>query len=144
MRDGDVIRKVVVGADGSTASAVALRWAADFCHAVGATAVVVHAAGLVERAASGRGTQADFEDDLRRRVEREWCAPFRDCGVLHQVVVRSGPPVATLLDVAADGADLVVVGRRGAGSPDAPQLGSSSLQLVAESVVPVVVVAHPA
>jgi nucleotide-binding universal stress UspA family protein len=51
--------------------------------------------------------------------------------------------VSTILDVAA-GADLIVVGRRGTGSPDAPQLGSTSLQLVAESAVPVVVIARPA
>lgn len=138
-----MIRKVVVGADGSSASAAALRWTAELAHSVGATVVVVHAAGLVERAASGRATQAEFEDDLRQQVEQDWCRPLRDRGVLRQVVVRSGPPVGTLLEIAADGADLVVVGRRGAGSPDAPQLGSSSLQLVAESVVPVVVVARP-
>ncbi len=139
-----MIRKVVVGADGSPASTAALRWTAELAHSMGATVVVVHAAGLIERAASGRDNQAEFEDDVRRRVERDWCGPLRDRGVLHHVVVRSGPPVTTLLEVAADGADLVVVGRRGAGAPDAPQLGSSSLQLVAESAVPVVVVARPA
>lgn len=138
-----MIRRVVVAADGSAAGAAALRWAADLAHAVGARVVVVHAAGLVERATSASSSEEAFEGDLRTQVEREWCAPLRDRGVLHEVVVQPGPPVSTILDVAT-GADLIVVGRRGTGSPDAPQLGSTSLQLVAESSVPVVVIARPA
>lgn len=138
-----MIRRVVVAADGSAAGAAAVRWGAELAHAVGARVVVVHAAGLVERAASASSSEEAFEGGLRTQVEREWCAPLRDRGVLHEVVVQPGPPVSTILDVAA-GADLIVVGRRGTGSPDAPQLGSTSLQLVAESAVPVVVIARPA
>lgn len=138
-----MIRRVVVAADGSPAGTAAVHWAADLAHTVGARVLVVHAAGLIERASSASANEEAFEGDLRTRVEREWCAALRDRGVLYEVVVQPGPPVSTILDVAA-GADLVVVGRRGTGSPDAPQLGSTSLQLVAESDVPVVVVARPA
>jgi nucleotide-binding universal stress UspA family protein len=46
-------------------------------------------------------------------------------GVGVQVVVRSGDPAATLLEVADDvDADLVVVGTRGRGGPDELLLGS--------------------
>jgi nucleotide-binding universal stress UspA family protein len=142
-----MLRRIAVGADGSEAGAAAIAWAADLAHAVGASVTVVHAAGLVERAraaseVAGEDEEA-FEDDLHTRVERDWCAPLRRQGVLHEVVIRPGPPVRTLLDVAGTDVDLLVVGRRGAGSPDGPQLGSTSAQLVAEADVSVVVVVPP-
>jgi nucleotide-binding universal stress UspA family protein len=140
--DAGVIRKLVVGADASTAGRAAIQWAADLAAGTGAHVTVVHAAGLVERArAASEGDDEDaFEDDLRTQVERDWCAPLRAVGVDHDVVVQPGPPVATLLDVAGADADLLVVGRRGAGSADGPQLGSTSAQLVAEADISVVVV----
>ena len=138
-----MIRKILVGADGSPAGAAAVRWATDLAAAVGAAVVVVHAAGLRERAASGAVDEAGFETGLAAVVERDWCEALRRAGVAHEVVVRPGPPVAILLEVATErgDADLLVVGRRGAGAPDAPQLGSTSQQLVAEADLPVVVVA---
>jgi nucleotide-binding universal stress UspA family protein len=137
-----MIRKIVVGADASTAGRAAIQWAADLAAGLGAHVTVVHAAGLVERArAVSEGDDEEaFEEDLRARVERDWCAPLRAVGVHHEVVVQPGPPVSTLLDVAGDDADLLVVGRRGAGAPDGPHLGSTSSQLVAEADVSVVVV----
>ena len=139
-----MIRRILVGADGSAAGAAAIRWAAELATSVGAAVTVVHAAGLRERAAAPAGAdEASFEAGLHERVDQEWCAPLRDGGVDHDVVVRPGPPVAMLLEVAAEAgdADLLVVGRRGAGNPDAPHLGSTSQQLVAEADLPVVVVA---
>lgn len=142
-----MIRKIVVGADGSAAAAAALEWAAELAHGVGASVTVVHAAGLVARARAAEEepdeTEEGFEDDLRALVAREWCAPLRRRGVLHEVVVLPGPPVQVLLEAAGDDTDLLVVGRRGAGSPDSSTLGSTSHQLVGEADITVVVVVGP-
>ena len=135
------IQHIVVGVDGSKVSAHALGWAADVAHATNAQVTVVHAADLVERYRAHASSEDAFEDALRDEADRDWCAPLRQHGVLYEVVIRPGNPADVLLDVAANrGGDLVVVGRRGHDRPDVGSLGSTSLQAVAESTLPVVVI----
>ena len=134
---------LVVAVDGSAASAAAVRWAAEVAHLAGARVTAVHAADLVERFRSHAADERSFEERLREDVDRDWCGPLRHQGVVYEVVVRPGNPADTVLDVATDGGDLVVVGRRGIDRPDLGRLGSTSLQLAAESPLPVVVVAAP-
>ena len=138
-----MISSIVVGVDGSAASAAAVRFAVDLAEAVGVGVVAVHAADLVERYRSGAASEQSFESDLREVVERDWCGPLRERGVRHSVVVRPEPPVDLLLEVASDAGALLVVGRRGAGLGDAEALGSTSRRLVSEAAGPVVVVGRP-
>jgi nucleotide-binding universal stress UspA family protein len=134
-----VIRRVVVGVDQSPSSAEAVRWAADLADLVGARVTVVHAADLVERYKARAPSEEAFEDELRATVDRDWCAPLRHHGVVFDVVVRPANAADLLLEVSAEGADLIVVGRRRSGGPDFGKLGSTSQRLASEAAVPVVV-----
>jgi nucleotide-binding universal stress UspA family protein len=136
-----VISTIVVGVDGSPAAEAAVRWAAELAHVSGARVIAVHAANLVERFRAQAPSEDEFEADLRRTVEAEWCGPLRQLGVLHEVVVQAGPAVETLLELAGgDPGALLVVGRRGTGLDNADLLGSTSRRLASEAPGAVVVV----
>jgi nucleotide-binding universal stress UspA family protein len=104
---------IVVGLDGSVHGEDALAWARTAAERVGAEVVVVHARGLLEHG-----------------------APMPE-GVL----VEDGDPVSVLLRVAGDrSADLIVVGRRGAGGDPDLLLGSTSHQLAERAPCPLVII----
>ena len=137
---GGVIRRLVVGVDGSPGAQAAVRWATDVATAAGASVAVVHAADLVERYQAHAPSEADFEERLRERAELEWCSPLRDAGVRYEIVVIPAPPVDALMRTASLRGDVIVVGRRGIGLTSVSALGSTSQQLVGTASVPVVVV----
>jgi nucleotide-binding universal stress UspA family protein len=128
--DGLRLRHLLVGVDRSEASRTALELAADVAVALGGSLSVLEVVDFVppfplaepptgvgggERRSAG-STLALVEDEVRGIRER---------GVGVQVIVRSGDPAATLLEVADDvDADLVVVGTRGRGGPAELLLGS--------------------
>lgn len=124
------LRHLLVGLDHSQASRTALELAADVAASLGGSLSVLEVVEYVPAfpldeptAAAGRlrrwaaeATMALLETEVRK---------IRARGVGVQVVVRSGDPAATLLEVADDvDADLVVVGTRGRGGPDELLLGS--------------------
>ena len=134
-----MIDRLVVGIDGSDASAAAVTWAAEAAKALGVPVLAVHAANLFERYEANPASEAGFEQELQHRAEREWCGPLRDRGVSYEVIVRAAPAVDLLLELATGDA-LLVVGRRGAGLSNAEVLGSTSRQLVSQAGGAVVVV----
>jgi nucleotide-binding universal stress UspA family protein len=74
-------------------------------------------------------------------LEHEWCHPLIASGVAHRALVVDGEPVHALMRVANEQtADLIAVGRRGAGGSPGLVIGSTSQQLVHEAACPVVVV----
>jgi len=105
--------RIVVGLDGSVHGETALAWARDAAARTDADIVPVHARGLLEHGAA------------------------MPAGVL----VEDGDPVSVLLRVAHErSADLIVVGRRGAGGDPALLLGSTSHQLAERAPCPVVII----
>lgn len=125
------IAKLLVGADPSPGAAVALRWAAGLALRCDAELVLVHARGLIE----ATHPPGDPPEWLLRMVED------LDRDVPVALSVLDGPPPEALLRAAADaGADLIVVGRRGAGSPYELTMGSTSREVSSRAPVPVLVV----
>lgn len=135
-----MIRRLVVGVDGSSGAAAAVRWTADLAKALGSPVTAVHAADLVERYQSHAPSEDVFEERLHDQVERDWCSPLREINVPFDVVVIPAPPVDALIRAASEDGDVIVVGRRGAGLTGASPLGSTSQQLVADAKMPVVVI----
>jgi nucleotide-binding universal stress UspA family protein len=134
--------RIVVGIDGSAPAHEALRWAVLFGETLPAEVVAVHAVGMLENV-HDRGEAADaWRAKLRDLVERAWCADLARARCARRVVVRDGPPVDVLLATAGDEhADLLVVGSRGVGATDAAlSLGSTSLQILQATRLPVLVV----
>lgn len=127
--DAGVGRVVVVGVDGSTTSAKAVERAVREAAFRGAALHVVHVTpgpGRGERGACVLDAAAD-------------CAARVDRSVRVRTTLRSGSPVAALLD-AARGAELVVVGTRRLGTDAVAACGSVSTRVAAGSAAPVVVV----
>ncbi len=126
------ISLVLVGVDGSDNSLRALRWAADLAVQLDAEVLAVHAFGLLDQLR---------HDEVVDEFENAWCAPLTEVGVRHRKELVDGPPSMTLLRlVDQEPVDLIVVGSRGAGGFPELQLGSTSLQLVHHSPVPVTII----
>ncbi len=125
-----------VGYDGSVDSVTALRWAARLASQCQARLKVLHAVGMLEHAglsSTGSPHQDDVTDIVQNegldRRQLEWA-------------LADGDPCSALLRLAdaPSPVDLLVVGSRGAGQHTGTVLGSTSLELVEHSRVPVVVV----
>jgi nucleotide-binding universal stress UspA family protein len=129
----DVPAIVLVAVDPSPGAAVAVRWASAAAGAFGAELVVVHARGLLE-GASGAGAAPEWLLALAELVDPDVAVRLAvDDGVAADVVLRVAE---------REGAGLVVVGRRGSGSPFGLTLGSTSREVASRSPVPVTVVPH--
>jgi nucleotide-binding universal stress UspA family protein len=104
----------VVGLDGSPHGDAAAAWAKAAASRAGDIEVVaVHARGLLEHGAA----------------------------MPEGVLIEDGDPVSVLLRVATErSADLIVVGRRGAGGDPALLLGSTSHQLAERAPCPLVII----
>jgi nucleotide-binding universal stress UspA family protein len=110
------LTRLVVGDDGSPGAAAARAWADALAAATGAHVTAVRVVGAPQDA----GSAADGEP---------------------RVVV--GVPAPSLLAAADEiAADLVVVGRRGAGGHEALRLGSTAHQVAEHATRPVAVVPH--
>ena len=117
------IRKVLVGIDGSAASAAAECWAAKAVKDCGGEVIALHVVGspLVRQATedvvNGLGmTQTRLlrnVADTGRRLEEGWCQPLRDAAVSYRTLVAKGDPVHELLHAARkEDVDLIVIGHQ--------------------------------
>lgn len=137
-------RRVVVGVDGSDASARALAWAVD--HAHGAVPVVAVLAWqlttLPAPSSDGHAVpplsewQAAAEQLLRETVDA--ALPADAAATVEQVVLHE-PATAGVLGAVGEG-DLLVLGDRGRGGFARLLLGSVSRQCAEHAPCPVVVV----
>jgi nucleotide-binding universal stress UspA family protein len=128
--------RIVVGIDGSDASREALGWAVRWAEALGGEVVAVHAVGLLEHR-QGLGSDAA----RRTLVESTWAAPLASTTCAHRVELKDGAALDVLLATAtAERADLLVVGSRGTGDDPDRALGSTSLHVLQEAGLPVLVV----
>jgi nucleotide-binding universal stress UspA family protein len=133
--------RIVVGVDGSATSQEALRWAMCLGDVLGGEVVAIHAVGLLEAVHDADVSAETWRAGLRDLVERTWCAPLLRSPSAHRVEVRDGHPVDVLLAAAdREHAVLLVVGSRGVGANPALALGSTSLRVLQEARVPVLVV----
>lgn len=119
------MRRVVVGVDGSSVAGDAVAWAGRLAAGVGAEVLAVY---CFQRPYSEM--PPDVHDRLWSEAERalaeNWVEPALDAGAEVRTLVREGDPRDQLMAVADDeGADLLVLGRTGAGGgPGFLHLGS--------------------
>jgi nucleotide-binding universal stress UspA family protein len=130
------LERILVGLDGSTASLDALRWAGLLTDAVSADITAVHA--FMPPPAK---TPSAERDRLRREAEERviaWSAKVDTAAPVSSVLVDGRPD--GLLSLAAQSADLLVVGTRGAGGFAHLHLGSVAHHLAHRSSVPLAIV----
>jgi nucleotide-binding universal stress UspA family protein len=137
-------RRIVVGIDGSASSVAALRWALDEARLRGAGLDIVHAwSSPYVGEAPGVSAFAGVEGEMAQRalalLERTVRSVGPPPGVHVNHVLMRGAAAAVLIDVAR-GAELLVVGTRGAGGFLGLQLGSVSQQCAHHAPCPVVIV----
>ena len=140
----DSRRRIVAAMDGSPASRLALRRAADEAIAHAATLEVVLAWGLLDQPLGEDFKPGFSEADARRILDEMVTAELgslRPAGTVLHVV--NDLPARAVLEV-AEGAWLVVLGSRGLGGFKGLLLGSVSQQVVHHAPCPVLIVPGPA
>lgn len=139
-------RRIVVGVDGSEGADAALAWVVQYAPVLDAEVVVVHSMDVTMAVPPPTVASPGFvvDDELRagmRDALHHWCAPLRDAGVPYRAELYEGNPVGAITQVAeAEGAALIVVGRRGHGGFAELLLGSVPHALAHHASIPVVVV----
>jgi len=140
--------RVLVGVDGSPASAMALAWAARYAKAIGGTVRCVlawhypAAAGPAPIGHAPASVTGEVEQGKRDELDQAVAASLGDrpsVPVEREVVY--GHPAQVLTEQSKD-ADLLVVGNRGHGGFTGMLLGSVSMQCVTHAACPVTVVRH--
>lgn len=142
---------IVVGYDGSTASDLALEWAAVAAADRGLTLKVVVTWSLPP-VAFGTGAGGSYEARLMDGLRVDADATLEKAMMAAQDVdpdlrvtgaVLAGPPAATLVEQSHE-ASMMVLGSHGRGGLNALLLGSVSRQVSTHSACPAVVVRHRA
>jgi nucleotide-binding universal stress UspA family protein len=152
MTEGPVVKRIVVGVDGSEHAARALAWAIRFARQAGADIVAVLAIPPPNYMEYGVGygtlvTPPELDPEWRaqmtRAFEENWCRPLREAGVGYRTIVEDGRAASVIAAVAErEDADLVVVGRRGRGGVAELLLGSVSHELSHHCTCPVLLISE--
>jgi nucleotide-binding universal stress UspA family protein len=138
---------VIVGVDGSVQSVAALRWAARYGQATGATIRAVrawHYPGVVGApTAPGRTPPPvtdEVQDEMQGQLDDAISQVFPDGapGNVQSAIVY-GHSAEALIEQAQD-ADLLVVGHKGRGAFTGMLLGSVSIHCVTSAPCPVLVI----
>ncbi|MEU2752136.1 universal stress protein [Streptomyces collinus] len=142
MQSSELVPRVVVGVDGSPASHAALRWAVHHARMVGGAVEAIYVWDTPSaRGWSGPAVDPDFDlEQARERFAQEVRAVFPGGQPprLREHLVQGDPSEA--LVQASEGAELLVVGRRGIGGFARAMLGSVSQRCAQHAACPVVVV----
>ena len=145
-----VTKPIVVGYDGSTGSGSALAWAIDEAarHGTNVRAVACYTAPVVTDAWGSIASAIQFDEELLQKEVtdhldaevRQALSQHASVGVVQEVV---GLPARQVLADRSEGAELLVVGRAGAGGTLSLMLGSVAHAVARTSACPVVFVPHP-
>ncbi|MFD5949148.1 universal stress protein [Streptomyces collinus] len=142
MQSSERVPRVVVGVDGSPASHAALRWAVHHARMIGGAVEAIYVWDTPSaRGWSGPAVDPDFDlEQARERFAQEVRAVFPGGQPprLQEHLVQGDPSEA--LVQASEGAELLVVGRRGIGGFARAMLGSVSQRCAQHAACPVVVV----
>ncbi|MEU1576684.1 universal stress protein [Streptomyces collinus] len=142
MQSSELVPRVVVGVDGSPASHAALRWAVHHARMIGGAVEAIYVWDTPSaRGWSGPAVDPDFDlEQARERFTQEVRAVFpgEPPPRLQEHLVQGDPSEA--LVQASEGAELLVVGRRGIGGFARAMLGSVSQRCAQHAACPVVVV----
>lgn len=144
--DGTAGELVVVGVDGSAESVAALRWAARYAKATGATLRAVmawHYPAAVGPAPAGVAPP-QVTDEVRQHMQETLDRIVAEVmpeasATAVETRVAYGHPAQVLLDE-SEKADLLVVGHRGHGGFTGMLVGSVSVHLVSTASCPVTVI----
>jgi nucleotide-binding universal stress UspA family protein len=132
-----VIKKILVGVDGSKCSNEAVRYAAELSKKFDATVVLMH----VYRPPESTRELPAHEKPEEAQVKLEDSKKIMDqLGVGCKTLFSTGNPASGLLNEAAKGYDLIVMGSRGMGFVEGFLLGSTTTRVAHHAKIPVLIV----
>lgn len=142
-----MLKRIVVGTDGSAPADKAVDWAAELARISNAEVLLVHVFETDPAALPG-GYVVLPQEELDRmreatgsRLAREWSKALQRSGTRWRPILLEGSPAGGLLDLAdREDADLIVVGSRGRGGFAQLLLGSVGHHLTQHASIPVVIV----
>ena len=141
------IKRIVIGLDGSKQSFAALRWAIAMARGMVAEIVAVHVRDNPMDYSMGMAPVLPLQYDPEWRAamevafEQEWCRPLAESGLAYRTVIADGRPASEIARVAdEEGADVVMVGRRGRGGVAELLLGSVSHEVAQHCKRPVLLI----
>jgi nucleotide-binding universal stress UspA family protein len=144
--EGGSAPHVVVGVDGSAESVSALKWAASYAAATGATITAVlswhfpAAAGIAPVGVAPKPVSDEVRTQMQEALDKALTEVFGTSAPDNvQTKIDYGHPAAVLVDESQE-ADLLVVGHRGHGAFTGMLVGSVSMHCVTNAACPVVVV----
>jgi nucleotide-binding universal stress UspA family protein len=146
-----MVRKIVVGVDGSRSSLAALAFAAEEARLRDAELEVVHAWHEPDTfypysTPTADSLRASAHELAHENAQRTLDIALKEVGKLPDVTIRTRviaePPARALVDASRD-ADLLVVGTRGRGGFAGLLLGSVSQQCAQHAACPVTVIPTP-
>ncbi len=144
--EGSSAPDVVVGVDGSAESVGALRWAASYAAATGATTTAVlswhypAAAGPAPIGKAPKPISDEIRAEMQEALDKALTEVYGTATPSHvQTKVAYGHPAVVLVEESQH-ADLLVVGNRGHGKFTGMLVGSVSIHCVTNAACPVVVV----
>jgi nucleotide-binding universal stress UspA family protein len=144
--EGSSAPNVVVGVDGSAESIGALKWAAQYAAATGATVKAVlcwHYPAAVGTAPVGKAPKAISDEvraEMQEHLDKALTEVFGTAAPPHVLPeIAYGHPAVVLVEQSQH-ADLLVVGNRGHGKFTGMLVGSVSIHCVTNAACPVVVV----
>jgi nucleotide-binding universal stress UspA family protein len=137
-----VVRNLIVGVDGTAASAAALKWATDVVGTEGRVHAVVAVNPWTERVVDViAGRAVSFRDAIERDLASIWTADAAFAvGELQTSVSEHTAAVALNAVAIADDADAIVIGRHHGVGGLSKRLGHSTNQLLRNTDRPVIVV----
>jgi nucleotide-binding universal stress UspA family protein len=131
---------VVVGVDGSDESVGALRWAAGYAAATGATVSAVTALGPAPVGVALNAVPDEARAHMQEVLDKPLTEVFGTSTPENvQTKITYGSPAQVLIKETGE-ADLLVVGHRGHGAFTGMLIGSVSMHCVSSAACPVVVV----
>jgi nucleotide-binding universal stress UspA family protein len=131
--------RVVVGVDGSAGSAEAVAWCRDLAPQLRTEVVAVYAERPLAEWVPHTDPHSWYQSAVRHC--EEWVRPLRDAGISTRALAIEDEPVGALTETAIrERADIIVVGTRGAGGIRGLRLGSTALEVLHCSGLPVVLV----
>jgi nucleotide-binding universal stress UspA family protein len=136
-----LVRRLLVGVDGSENALRAVRMSAEIAKKEGATVTLLNVIAPSESALfTGRMTRPLQEETMGEERLHRAIEVMRSNGVEFETLVEFGNPAEVILRVGANDYDLIAVGRRGLSGISEFLLGSVSSKVVHNSKVPTLVV----
>lgn len=136
------MKRILVGVDGSDASAAALGWAGRMASLLQAEIVVANVF-MPDEAEVSPDHYQELWQDAGRRLAGEWSEPLTGGGVPHTSLLLAGSPERLLEAIENADADLLVIGPRGRGGFARLHIGSVAHHLVHNSNRPLAIVPTP-